>query len=319
MSTERIDKEAAAWLIRQRDDSMDWDGFTVWLESDPRHRQVFDEYALIDSELDAHAKSLAALIPLESHPASADERTHDGGRLAQPWRRWGVGALAASIAVIVGVQFAPPLGVQTQSYTAPTGQVRTVVLPEGITASLAPGSTMSVRGAALTLNGKAYFDVQHRAARALTIQLGDFQVHDIGTRFTAGTEDGNVEIEVASGTLSVSSAKLDRPIDLVGGRAMFADGTSGKVRLAAVEAMWVGSWRTGKLHFDNVPLAMVARDISRYSGTRIIVDPAIAGRAFSGVIVIDDKRPPAQTLADIMALEVRPVHRGLRLQPRDRR
>ena len=232
--------------------------------------------------------------------------------------QWGVGAFAASVAVVVGLQFAP-LGVPTQNFTAPTGQIRTVVLPDGVTAALAPGTTMSVRGPALTLNGKAFFDVQHKAARALTIQVGDFQVHDIGTRFTVGTEDGRVEIEVASGALSVSSAKLDRTIELVGGRAMIADGTLGTVRLAAVDAAWVGSWRTGKLHFDNVPLAIVARDISRYSGTRIIVDPAIAGRAFSGVIVIDDKRPPAQTLADIMALELRPVHGGMRLQPRTRR
>jgi transmembrane sensor len=177
---------------------------------------------------------------------------------------------------------------------------------------------MTMRGAALTLNGRAYFDVEHQASRALTIQAGDFQVHDIGTRFTVATEDGRVEIEVASGALSVSSPKLERPISLVGGRAMIADGTSGTVRLAAVDAAWVGSWRTGKLHFDNTPLTMVARDISRYSGKRIIVDPAIAGRTFSGVIVVDDKRPPAQTLADIMALDLRPIPGAMRLQPRPR-
>jgi transmembrane sensor len=317
MSTERIENEAAAWLACQHEDSMDWDGFTRWLEADPRHRQVFDEFALIDSELGTQADNIAARMPQQSNPPASDERFDSHQRRARPWRRWGAGALAASIAAIVGVQFAQNR-VSTLNFSAPAGEVRTIVLPDGVTAALAPGTTMSVRGPALTLNGKAFFDVQHRAARALTIQVGDFQVHDIGTRFTAGTEDGRVEIEVASGALWVSSAKLDRPINLVGGRAMIADRASGTVRLAAVDATWVGSWRTGKLHFDNVPLAIVARDISRYSGTRIIVDPAIAGRAFSGVIVVDDKRPPAQTLADIMELELLPVRGGMRLQPRTR-
>jgi len=318
MSTERIEKEATAWLVQQGNDSMDWDGFTLWLEADPRHRQVFDEFALIDSELGAHAEGIAERIPQDLNPSAPDGLPHGNGRRPRPWRMWGAGALAASIAVVVGVQFAP-VPVPTQSFIAPAGEVRTVVLPDGVTAALAPGTTLSARGPALTLNGKAFFDVQHRADRALTIQIGDFQVRDIGTRFTVGAEDGRVEIEVASGNLSVSSAKLDRPVNLSGGRSLIADGTLGTLRLAAVDPMWVGSWRTGKLHFDNAPLAMVARDISRYSGTRIIVDPAIAGRAFSGVIVIDDKRPPAQTLADIMALELQPVSGGLRLQPRGRR
>ena len=128
-----------------------------------------------------------------------------------------------------------------------------------------------------------------------------------------------MEIEVASGALSVSSPQLAQPINLVGGRAMIVDGTLGTVRLAAVDPAWVGSWRNGKLHYENAPLAMVARDISRYSSTKIIVDPAVAGQAFSGVIVIDDARSPAQILADIMALELRPVHGALRLQPRTRR
>ena len=313
MTEDRILDEAAGWFARQHDDAMDWDGFARWLEVDSRHRAAFDELALIDADLESHAEGITAHLSEDVAATAATERSH-GDR----WRWWGAGAVAASIAAVIGLQFLPS-AMSAQSFTAPAGEVRTVVLPDGVTAALSPGTTLSVRGSALALTGRAFFDVRHQAARPLTIQAGDFQVHDIGTRFTVGAENGSVEIEVASGALSVSSPKLAQPISLAGGRAMIADETLGTVRLAAVDPAWVGSWRNGKLHYENAPLAMVARDISRYSSTKIIVDPAVAGQAFSGVIVIDDARSPAQTLADIMALELRPVHGALRLQPRTRR
>jgi len=304
-----IEVQAAAWLAQLSDDAMDWDGFTQWLEADPRHRGVFDELTLIDADLDARADAIAGRLPASDEPAKT---------AWQRWSGWGAGAVAASIAVAIGLQFAP-VSVPEQTFVAPAGVVRTVTLPDGVTATLAPGSTIAARGATLALYGTAFFDIEHRVDRTLTIRTRDFEVHDIGTRFTVGSENGQVEIAVASGSLTVSSAKLTQSITLVGGRAMVADEASGTVRLSAVDPAWVGSWRNGKLHFDNAPLAMVARDISRYSGTKVIVDPAVAGRPFSGVIAIDDKQSPARALADIMDLELRPVSGAVRIQPRGRR
>ncbi len=306
---QQIEEQAATWLSRLGDDAMDWDAFTRWLESDPRHRQVFDEIAIIDADLDARADTIAPHF----------SKKEDAKPVWPSWSRWGAGgALAASIAVVVGLQFAPT-SVAEQSFTAPASEVRTIALPEGVRATLAPGSTISMRKASLTLNGSAFFEVEHRTSRQLTIHVHDFVVRDIGTSFSVGSHGGQVDVAVASGALTVSSSKLSRAIDLVGGRAMVADEASGTVRLAAVDPAWVGSWRSGKLHFDNVPLAMVARDITRYSGRKIIVDPAIAGRPFSGVIAIDDRVSPAQALADIMDLDSRTVPGAIRLQPRARR
>ena len=48
----RIEEEAAAWQVASVNDDMDWDGFTRWLEADPRHRRAFDEAALADTLVD---------------------------------------------------------------------------------------------------------------------------------------------------------------------------------------------------------------------------------------------------------------------------
>lgn len=72
------------------------------------------------------------------------------------------------------------------------------------------------------------------------------------------------------------------------------------------------------MQFDEAPLSLVARDISRYSGKRVTVDQAIADQPFSGVIAINDGQPAAQTLAQILSLDARQVDGGLRLEPRRR-
>ena len=61
---EDIHEEAARWFAAQDADDMDWDGFTAWLEADPRHRQAFDAVALLDDRIstqrDAIGRELAA-------------------------------------------------------------------------------------------------------------------------------------------------------------------------------------------------------------------------------------------------------------------
>ena len=144
MSADQIEQQAAAWLARQNDDAMDWEGFARWLEADSRHRAAFDELALIDADLESHAEGIAAHLSEDVPATAATGRSHGDRR-----RWWGAGAVAASVAAVIGLQFWPS-DISAQSFTAPAGEVRTVVLPDGVTAALSPGTTLSVRGPALS-------------------------------------------------------------------------------------------------------------------------------------------------------------------------
>ena len=68
----RIEEEAAAWQVASANDDMDWDGFTRWLEADPRHRRAFDEVALADTLVDDHRESLAQEIGLAAEVVGGD-------------------------------------------------------------------------------------------------------------------------------------------------------------------------------------------------------------------------------------------------------
>lgn len=311
MISDRTYDEAASWLVRQDDDGMDWDAFTLWLEADPAHRRAFDELASLDSQLDRLSQQLRVSegLRLPSHHAPSLR-----------WRKWagfGGGAIAAGIALVLAFQ-PSRRAVPIQSYHSAAGKTVGITLAEGGRVLLAPASQLTVQGEHISLQGTAFFDVPHRPGREVTVSAGDFTVVDIGTRFSIANETGGLVVEVAQGSLSVSSDRLTKPIRLAEGQELQADKSSTAVRLIAVDPQQVASWRTGKLQFDQVPLAMVARDISRYSGEEITVDPAIGGEPFSGVIAIDHGEAPVRTLADILSLDIEQVHGGFRLEPRHR-
>jgi transmembrane sensor len=315
MTMERIREEAAGWIVRQQDEAMDWEGFTDWLEADPQHRAAYDELALLDHDLDAHAAAVAGLLPsAQPLPEPAND--------AQPlrWKRWsGLGAGVAAAMLIVGLTLQPGGPVApSQEYISSATRSSEVALAGGTKVTLAPASRLTVQGSEMALQGTGYFDVPHRSGRSLTITAGDIAVADIGTKFSIGNEPEGASVEVAEGALSVTSQHLASPIQLKAGRGMKVDRSSGTVRLANVDPSRVANWRTGKLVFDQVPLSLVVKDISRYSGQKVTVAQAVAGQPFSGVIAINNGQSPAQTLAQILSLEAKPVDGGVRLEPRRR-
>jgi transmembrane sensor len=309
MTEQRIEQEAVGWLARQHDDAMDWDGFTAWLEADPRHRETFDAVALLDSDLDRHA---ATIFPLEQD----NEPQPAPGKFR--WAAWsGGGAIAAALALVFFVQRPEPAARPTQFATV-AGETKQLRLADGTRIALAPASSLSVADNRLALAGTAYFDVPHRDGRTLTITAGDFVISDVGTRFAVSNDSDQVRVDMTDGVVMVRSAKLATPIRLTAGRSMIATNATGSVSLGSVLPDEVAGWRSGELRFDHAPLAVVVRELSRYSGAKVSVDPAIAERQFSGVITIRNGTSPARSLAQIMALNARPVDGGVRLESRAR-
>lgn len=194
---------------------------------------------------------------------------------------------------------------------------RTVTLPDGITATLAPRSRLTaVSGDAtqLALVGSAYFDVTHRPDRPLAITIKGYVVRDIGTRFTV-TGGGDVtRVAVAQGQVSVSGPALRTPVTLAAGREFVA--SSRDARIGTVASGDVGSRRGGTLVYADAPLALVAADITRYSGSEVTIDPALDGRRLTGTLTIGDGSGLTAAVGAILDLDVRRDARGVHLQPR---
>lgn len=314
--TNRMDDEpldqAIAWHLALASDDVDWEAFTAWLEADPDRRHAYDEVTLIEDAVERHRGLLAGILPAET--ADAPEPHRRRRRIAA----WAVIPVAAALLLvlqpILRTKAPPPPEI---TYATGQGETREIALADGARIALAPRSRLAVEAQdRLSLVGAATFDVPHRPDRALVVRAGGVSVQDIGTRFEIASAPGSVRVEVAEGEVAASLPSRDVVGVKAGQSLTLASGQTPDVRPLGAGAF--ASWRQGRLVYDDAPLALVAADLSRYSGSKVTLDTALRGRRFSGVLPIGDGSKLVGTFATIMDLEIQPAHGSLRLVPRRR-
>jgi len=304
MSREELDKirqDAAGWHIASESDSMDWGGFTAWLEADLRHAAAYDEISLTDG----------AVLELAADPAHR-AFTETPAVVQAPGRvrrfRWvGAGAGAAMAASLAALLIVPQLRTAPGQVYATSDAAREIVLADGSTIALAPHSRLEVSGAdqqQMVLAGGALFDIRHDPRRQLAINAGGLTISDIGTRFDVQSEGTNLRVAVAQGKVAVSGDALDKPVPLDAGKALTFDGKAGVSQVASVDAKAVGAWRDGRLTYDNVALPLVAADLGRYAGTRVTVSDAVRDRRFSGTLTVGNGDEAIRDLAQLLGLRL---------------
>ncbi len=309
---DRITAEAANWHVSSNSDAMDWDGFTRWLEADPRHRMAYDEIALADDLFGEHRHRLgeamrdAGDLPTPSQTVANDTGDEPGTVVRGNFRRrlfLAATAAAAALAGIIAVpQFATPAA---QTYVT-TEAARQIALEDGSSVTLAPRSRLSVEGRhqeRMALSGGALFDIRHDPDRPLTITTGDLRISDIGTRFDVQAESAHVRVAVGEGTVNVTSSG-GGSIELPAGKGLSFDRRGGNATVTSIRAEDVGSWRQGRLSYDSTPLSLVIADLHRYAGVRVDMPDAIGDRRFSGTLTVGDGNAALRDLAQVMGLRL---------------
>lgn len=285
-------EQALRWHAASGREDCDWQGFTRWLEASPRHRQVFDDVALLEESIIRHRERLA-------HGASR----RSGSRVRPVWLG---AALAASLA-LCALFIIPTLRDPAERlFTAQAGTTRALVLAGGVHIVLAPGSSLAVAGRQeqrLRLDGSAWFDVPHDPGRQLEIEAGPYRLRDIGTRFEAMSAAGQLKVAVTEGTVDVVLPGREQPFALAAGHRLLVAGSPPIAEYGEAVASEVAAWRDGRLVFRNEPLSMVALQVGRHAGLAVTVDPSIAQRRFSGVLAIGDGAQPVAELGRIMDLQ----------------
>ena len=158
-----IYEAAALWHQAQARDDMNWDAFAAWLDADPRHRDAYDDIALLDEQLDRSRAAVVALLPVND-PEPLESRGRRGPLYLL------VAGVAAVLLTVLTVGLWRDRTPATNSYVAAAGRTRTIEAATGATAVLAAGSRLDITaGRPIKLDGTAWFDVQHNPARPLTI------------------------------------------------------------------------------------------------------------------------------------------------------
>ncbi len=316
--------------------------------------QVWELLALADpvagsSEADAVWSRISAqiasgrplLTPVAGTPAvSANPATAPAARpvvapasrtLATRWRRQAPWALAATLAVAVGVGSWRSRPVTLE---APAGEQLAVTLPDGSVAELNAGSRMEYRTgfrsrlglAAATrdvqLEGEAFFTVQP-AERPFEVRTADARVTVLGTRFLVrarADESDGTQVAVESGRVRVrpEGAGPDSAVELGAGEGtVVSRGTRQPLAVATVGVERLTLWRRGGFALVDQPLDAIFRELERRYAVDIRLKDVVVGD--ERLRVYYPERPSIETvLADLCTprgLKFSRTSRGFEIRP----
>lgn len=282
----------------------------------PRH----DEPPLSPREVESALASVMARRdrPLDASPeVSSDVVPLAARRRAGPARRapqWRAAALrAAAVLVVVAGLSVVWRGSRTRRPTAPDvggvaaagvhatriGQVDTVRLADGSTVVLGPESRLALgegfggRSREIRFEGQAFFDVVHDDARPFVVRTTNATLRDVGTTFSVRSAADGTRVSVTSGAVDVAAAQgaASSPTVLHAGDRAEVSGDRMRVERGVASDAEL-SWTRGVLELHDAPLAVVAQELRRWYGVKLVVtDSAIASRRLTATFehaTVDD-------------------------------
>lgn len=311
---EALRDEAVAWLLRVQSDTAtaeDWTALTDWLEGSEARLAAFEDAELIMADVDLRKAEIAAgLTPPGPNVIAFPERT---ARPARPARRaWIGGAIAASLAVLVGgpALWKSARGEQVTYETKP-GEMRRIDLSDGTRITLDGGSRLSVRLGWRTRHvemglAQASFDVAKDPSRPFVIGVGDQRVRVVGTEFNIRHDVGGVRVTVRRGVVEVAQrdGRGGPPSRLTVGQELRHDQGAARSEVRRVEPDGAFAWTQGQLVADNETLGDIVADLNRRFATPVRISPGAATRRFSGVIALDDQETAVRALAAYAGLSI---------------
>lgn len=225
-----------------------------WIAEHPAHREQMDALRDMRRALRDHGARYDGGLAL----AVLRERMRE-----TPRRRWPVpAALAAAFVVGVGISVSLFRSTDRQYATGPSSRM-TITLDDGSRVSLAPASTLRVSRSHrdVELSGEAFFVVRHDPAHPLTVRTSQGAIQDVGTEFDVRAVAGlPLRVAVVVGAVTVSGAPIE----------------AGQV--AMLDAAGHVERTRGRIDFRDATVGEAVRTIQQWTGTRLMVDTALAGR-----------------------------------------
>jgi transmembrane sensor len=143
-------------------------------------------------------------------------------------------------------------------------------------------------------SGQGLFDVAHNRWRPFRVQAGPVVVTAVGTRFNVELHAGATVVSVLEGRVrvapqGVTGSGAAPPVEVGAGEQLRVEGDQlGTARPVAHVAHSV-AWLEGRLECDDVPLAEVAAEVSRYADRPVVVSgSALRALPISGAFAAND-------------------------------
>jgi ferric-dicitrate binding protein FerR (iron transport regulator) len=169
---------------------------------------------------------------------------------------------------------------------APMGSRVSFSLPDGTSGMLNSGSHLSYKipfnkNRQVTLDGEAWFDVNHDEKHPFEISAGTAVVTVLGTSFnlSAYPVENYIELVLLKGEVEFNALKGDKPVIIMPSERLVLE--NGNISKSVTEPAKFRAWTEGKLVFRGDPMTEVARRIERWYNVKIILaNPALEKYSF---------------------------------------
>lgn len=156
------------------------------------------------------------------------------------------------------------------------GVIDSVRLADGSHVFLAENSTVkypeefkaNIRSVVL-LKGKAFFKVAKDAKHPFEVTINHSVVKVLGTSFNINYMPDRIDVSVKTGRVMFSANSKSDPAILIAGEALSYD--LGKNQLSKQNGLNSTGWLTKELHFVDMPLEEVCRQLSDYYQVKVIL------------------------------------------------
>jgi hypothetical protein len=182
----------------------------------------------------------------------------------------------------------------------PYGKTSELLLPDGTKVFLNAGSRLvyperfSKRTREVFLSGEAFFDVKHDKEHPFIVQIEDFRVKVLGTRFnvSAYPADNIFETVLADGKVSMernNSGLFDKAIELLPNQLASFDRKTSETIVRQVDTDNYILWTEGLLKFESTDLSRITKRLERYYNIRFqYKEPLLGGLRISGKLQLKE-------------------------------
>jgi len=296
------DEQAALWFARRHGDAFgarDEADLQAWLAADPAHAEAYADLQLLWQDM--------AQLPRPPIPA---ERPAPRRR----WRSLAAAACLVLLALLPAWLDVSPDGALTLVSGPQTP--REVTLEDGSRIHLNRNTRLEVRLLAERrevelVQGQAFFEVARDVQRPFRVQAGEGSVQVLGTRFDVRRGRELLAVSVESGRVALQP-RADAPlVELLAGDRAVYDGSRGTLLRSRVAGGEVASWRSGRLVFQQWPLAQLLDELSQYGATPVSFgDAALAARQVSGSVDLARPDDFLSALPVLLPVKVEPLDDG---------
>jgi ferric-dicitrate binding protein FerR (iron transport regulator) len=177
-------------------------------------------------------------------------------------------------------------------YSSEKGSVSSVRLDDGSTIWLSSGTKLAIDkgrdGKTIArLNGEAYFDLVPNLKRRFVVDLGKFQVHDIGTTFNirAYESENKISTSLINGQIDLVQESGSSILTVKPGEYVEYDKNNNRIEVNQHDTSEITAWKDGKFVFIDESLGEICKELERWYNIEInIEDRSLSEIKYTSVV-----------------------------------